>query len=157
MSTTELDAQIRSKYRNRLTDRERQAVIAACASGGVKQDIAKDFGIRPETVSRILRGVKTVQNPSNPLSHTYKSTLKDKAVRAIERGLDAKRDPYAAANIGVKVMSGIGEFSAGLHVDGTVAMQVSWSMPVQAVIESAVSESDIDVQSTAIIGPNASE
>ena len=129
---TVLDEQIARKTRQLLSETDKQAIIAACATGARKGDIAKDFGIRPETVSRLLKDVKQVQNKSNPLSSEYKPRLRDHAIRAIERGLQAKRDPYAAANIAVKVMSGIGEFVSGSHlqVDGAVAFQVSWG-PVQ--------------------------
>ncbi len=119
------------KFGKRLTKGEREAIIAACAHGAIKSQIAKDFGIRPETISRILKDVKELQYASNPLSTDYKPMLRDRAVRAITRGLDSTRDVYAAANIGVKVMTGIGEFVSGgnVQVNNIQAMALSWTMP----------------------------
>ncbi len=147
MSTPELDNQSSSKYANRLTRPQREAIIAACASGIPKSKIAKDFGVRPETISRTLRAVKKVDNPSNPLSSAYKPAMMDNAIKAINRGMTHKRDPYAAANIGVKVMSGIGEFTTANHlkVEGSIALEVSWlppQQPGQAQIVDAVPVDD---------------
>ena len=58
--------------------------------------------------------------------------MKQDAIAAVTAGLRASRDPYKAANIGVKVLEGIGEFVSGSHVDvdASVAIQVSW-LPAQ--------------------------
>ena len=122
-------SQVSRKPSRKLTSGERQAIIAACAvPGAVKQDIAKEYGIVPETISRMLREVKNVQSPSNPLADDYKSTLKNKAIKAVKSGLDWDDDPYKRANIGVKVLEGIGEFvgSQKLDVSGDVQLVVSW-------------------------------
>lgn len=132
MSTVLEPTQKIARSQRTLTSGERDAIIAACAAGAHKGDLAKEFGIRRETISRVLANVKTVSSESNPLSSDYKPSMKAKAVKAINRALDHRRDPYAAANIAVKVMSGIGEFVSGAHVqvEGHVALTVTW-LPTQ--------------------------
>ena len=148
MSTAQVDSNSPASTAKRLTSRDREAIIAACAAGGIKRNIAKEFGIRPETISRVLRAVKQVQRESNPLSTSYKPTLREKSVQAIIRGLDSKRDPYAAANIAVKVMSGIGEFVSGTKVDvqGDVSIVFRWQ---QEQVTPGDAQ-DIDVEHKAI-------
>ncbi len=116
------------KSPRQLTLAERSAIIAACAVPGAhKGNIARDFDIRQETVSRLLRDVKLVQNVSNPLAADYKPALKHEALTAVKRGLKHKADPYKAANIGVRVLEGIGEFGYHVEVDERREVIIRWA------------------------------
>ena len=132
VSTTQPETQPQRKVKQTLTVAQRQTIVAACAVGAHKGNLAKEFNVRPEVISRILRKVKEVQTESNPLRDDYRPALKEKALRSVRRGLDCHRDPYKAANIGVKVLEGIGEFVSGSHLDldASVAIKVSW-LPAQ--------------------------
>ena len=122
-----LDVKPAPKERHILTNAQRDAILLACGTGAHKGNLAKEFGIRPETISRIIRQAKTVQTPSNPLASDYRPNMKQRAVKAINRGLECKRDPYKAANIGVKVLEGIGEFSQHSQVDEHREIVVRWA------------------------------
>jgi hypothetical protein len=109
-----------------------QAVIAAHATGMTLEQCAQAFEIHRNTVQRWCRDVRRVENPANPLASDYKPGLRAQAVQAITRGLTSKRDPYRAADIGVKVMTGIGEFQSKVDVDHDIAITVNWGHTQQA-------------------------
>ncbi len=121
------------KARQGLTIPEKQAIVAACSQPGAhKGNIAKQFNVRPEVVSRLLRDVKAVQNDANPLAKDWKERVMPKLQRTVERGLDYKGDPIGAANMAVKVMYGAGYLSTSskVEVDADVRLTVAWQ-PVQ--------------------------
>lgn len=131
-----------------LTRAQREALIAECALGErSKRDIAKSYNIRPESLSRILREVKSVQSPSNPFADNYKTAMKIEAVGAVTRALRAKRDVYRAGDIGVRVLEGLGEFVKGaqVNVDGAIGVAVSWSMNAPAI---DITPEQVDQEST---------
>jgi hypothetical protein len=105
-----------------------QAVIAAVATGLSLEQAAQEFGIHRNTVQRWCQNVRNVQNPANPLSRDYKPAMRQRAVQAITRALDTKRDPYRAGELGVKVMTGLGEFASGnqLQLDTNLAITIEW-------------------------------
>ena len=124
----------RRHQRPRFTESEKQALIAAVAAGGVKKQIAQDFGIKPQSLSRILRNVKDVDHPSNPLAKDFKATLRHKAVASVTRALDSKRDVYRAGDIGIKVLQGLGDLVQGVqhNVEGNVGFTVRWMSQAEA-------------------------
>lgn len=112
MSAVESPPDEKRKSPRYLTDAERMTIIAACASGAHKGQLAQRFGVRPETISRLLRIVKSVKDPANPLATgQYKETLRLKATAAVVDGLDCADDAYKRANVGCRVLEGIGEFN----------------------------------------------
>ena len=132
VSTTEPTVQRTVQPRTILTPAARSAVVAAVAAGMTKTEAAQQFAIHRNTVTEICKEVSQLAHPANPLSEHWKPTMKQDAIAAVTAGLRASRDPYKAANIGVKVLEGIGEFVSGSHVDvdASVAIQVSW-LPAQ--------------------------
>ena len=116
---------------NPLTNPEKLAIVAACAVPGAhKGNIAKQFGVRREVISRLLADVRLVQNPANPLADDFKPAVKHEAWQAVRKGMAYKRDPYKAASVGLRVLEGSGELNARLDIDASVAIQVSW-LPAQ--------------------------
>jgi len=109
MSTELLTSTPRSKYGPKLTPQERTAIIAAVVAGTPKGEIAKHFHVHPNTISQMIRQVKTVKNPANPLNSDFRQEFRTKAIAAVKSGLDSDLDPYKRANIGVRVLEGIGE------------------------------------------------
>ncbi len=124
--------QVAARRRNQLTPAEKIAIIAAVASGQRKRDIAKDYGLHPSQISRMLTDVKSVNRASNPLAKDWKERVMPKLQRTVERGLDYKGDPIGAANMAVKVMYGAGYLSTSskVEVDADVRLTVAWQ-PVQ--------------------------
>ena len=120
-----------------LTDAERFAIVAAVATGAVKSQLAQRFDVRPETISRLIRKVKSINDPDNPLAkRNYREMLRTKAIAAITDGLDTPDDAYKRANIGVKVLEGIGEFTT-TH-DQDVHIEVSWAGDAQSSESQAI-------------------
>lgn len=123
---------VTARRRNQLTPAEKVAIIAAVASGQRKRDIAKDYGLHPSQISRMLTDVKSVNRESNPLSKDWKARVMPKLQRTVERGLDYKGDPIGAANMAVKVMYGAGYLSTSskVEMDADIRLTVAWQ-PVQ--------------------------
>ena len=107
------------------------ASIAARASGLSQRDIPKQFSVHPNTVQRVCAQVAKVNHPANPLANDWKSTARSVAQRAVIDGMEQRKDVVSAANIGIKVLQGIGDLqsTSNVTVDGSVAMQLSWTMP----------------------------
>lgn len=135
-----------------LTSAQKMAIVAACSVPGCsKSRIAKDFNVRPEVVSRLLKGVKDVQNESNPLSKDWKERSLGVAQTAVIRGMKHKSDPVGAANVALKLMHGTGYLLSGTHVqiEGNVALTVTW-LPTQMPEYETDSEKVIDAPHTLI-------
>jgi DNA-binding CsgD family transcriptional regulator len=105
----------------RLDEASRAAIVAAVASGQAQTEVARQFNVHRNTVWSLCNNVKSVRNPANPLSPDYKEALKVKAIGAIHDGLAHKKNPYKAAELGVEVMKGIGEFQSGNQVNVSMA------------------------------------
>src|SRR5262245_25062891 len=68
------------------------AIYAAVSTGRAQKQVAKDFGVHPNTVCKIVARVREeVDSPANPLSG-FRDVLRSKAVTAVESGLDCKKD-----------------------------------------------------------------
>ncbi len=151
-------------YRVQLTPAEKQAMIAAIAAGRRKSDIAKEYGILPQSLSRMIRDVKNVASSTNPLAKDWKERVMPKLQRTVERGLDYKGDPIGAANMAVKVMYGAGYLSTSskVEVDADVRLTVAWQ-PVQgaeyaATVQSVASSvSDVVDAEARMIGEGEGE
>lgn len=128
MSSTELSGKATTQPKKRLTGPERQAIIAAVAMGTTKAQLAQEFGVHPNTISNICEAVHKLNHPANPMAKDLKSALVHKAGNAISRALDSSHDVYRAADIGVKVMTGLGEFVSGTQtkVDAVANIVVQW-------------------------------
>ena len=104
------------KYR--WTDaKTRMAMVADRISGMPITAIAEKYGVNPSTVSRTCKRFRE-DAPESEWAKTagdYRQDFKVKAVRAVEAGLDDDRDSYKRGNLGVKVMTGLGEFSTSHH------------------------------------------
>lgn len=136
---------------------EHAALIAALATGKSQTQVAKDFGLHRNTVSRLARKVKQIEHVSNPLSKSYKDRLKPKAYGAVERGLDSKRDPYKAATVGLRFLEGSGELTAGgnVQVDVNIPITFSWGATQEPEYESERDVTPAQVAESASKDPSA--
>ena len=107
---------------------EKAALIAAVAAGMTQAQAAQHFGVHENTAQRWCAEVAKVNNNANPLVKTWKEALVHEAAAAVRDGLRAKRDPYRSADIGVKVLTGLGEFTSGntTKVDAVANIVVTW-------------------------------
>lgn len=135
--------------RKPLTKDETAAIVAAVAAGRTQTDVAKAFGLHRNSVNRICKAVKMVDNIANPLARGYKPVVVEKAFKALIAGLDCEDDPYARGNLGLKSLYGTGEFVNGtnVQVDTDIAINISWGAaqeperepidvtPIQDVVE----------------------
>lgn len=142
------------RARPRIIPATKAAIIAALATGMTQSQASKEFGVHPNSVQRLVKLVKLDNHPANPLNKDWKLVARSKAQRAVERGMDHKSDPIGAANIGLKVLYGIGDLLNGSHmqVDGNVGLTVSW-MPIAPPEYGSTSEPQgdvIDVPSNAL-------
>ncbi len=132
------------KPQRHLTPDEQAAIIAAVATGRPQVQVAKDFGVHRNTVYAIVKGVKALEHPANPLANGYKPVIERESASAILRGLQCTDNPYDAAKIGVECMKGLGVFANGSHVqvDTDIAINISWGSaqePEQTVIDTTAS------------------
>jgi len=120
-----------TKPQRRLLPKQRAAIIAALGAGHTQAELAQQYGVHPNTIYNLWKLVRQDDSPSNPASNDWKSTARHKAQKAVERGLDHASDVIGSANIGLKVLYGIGDLVQGANVQvaGNVALTVSW-LPV---------------------------
>jgi hypothetical protein len=112
----------------RLTPAMRGALIAALTAGMSQVEVAEQFKVHRNTVSRMFNQVKRINHPANPLSVEWKNGALPVAQGAVMRGMSHEGDPIGAANVALKLMHGIGYLTTSnqLQVDGNVNLQVSW-------------------------------
>lgn len=136
------------------TPAERAALIAAVAGGMPQAEAAQHFNVHRNTVSRWCLAVRKVDNPANPMSKEWKETVKTHAIKAVENGLKCNEDPYKAANIGVRVLEGIGEFVAtkDVHVNMTGVIA---AIPEELLVDMVMTPA-IDVEYTPSLPDNDS-
>ncbi len=108
------------------------AIIAARATGLSQAQIAEQFKVHVNTVQRVCAQVAEVDHPSNPLAKDWKSQARVTAQQAVTDGMTQRKDVVSAANIGLKVLYGIGDLSTSskVEVDADVRLTVAWQ-PVQ--------------------------
>ena len=122
---TPLDRQV--KIPIRLSETQKQAAIAAVASGLSQTQVAKQFGLHVNTVNRWMQAVKKVADSGLPSD--WRSTMRLKAVDAVTQGLDCKDDPYKRGELGNKALIGLGEFKAGDQVSVNVLVNQISGLP----------------------------
>jgi transposase len=107
---------------------QKQALIAAVASGMPQRQAAQEFGVHRNTVTMLMKSVKQYAHAANPLSKDWKDSALAVAQSAVHRGMLHESDPIGAANVALKLMHGIGYLTTSnqLQVDGNVNLQVSW-------------------------------
>ncbi len=116
----------------RLTPAEKGALIAALSQGMSQIEAAEQFKVHRNTVHRLFNQVKAVNHPANPLAGDWKSKARSDAQQAVTDGMTQRKDVVSAANIGLKVLYGIGDLSTSskVEVDADVRLTVAWQ-PVQ--------------------------
>ena len=95
-----------------LSDPQRQAIIVAVSSGRSQTSVAKEFGVHLNTVNRIINTVRntTKQAGITASGSDWRQSQTQRAVRAVDAGLDATDDPYKRATIGVQALKGLGVY-----------------------------------------------
>jgi hypothetical protein len=116
------------RHKPRILPSTKAAIIAALGAGLTQSQAAQQFGVHFNSVQRLAKLVRQDTHLANPLKKDWKDTARIKAQKAVERGLEHRSDPIGSANIGLKVLYGIGDLSNSdkLQVDGNVNLQVSW-------------------------------
>ncbi len=106
-------------------------------------DVAKSFGVHPNTVFNIVSAVRSCDIEDNPLALDWKSGVIRKAQRAVDNLLELKSDPVAAGNAGLKVLYGTGELVSGsqIAVKGDIALTVSW-LPMQPTDQAQITSAE---------------
>ena len=124
-----VESTIRS--RPRIPAATKAAIIAALGSGCTQAQAAQRFKVHPNTVHALWKIVKQDQHPSNVANLDWKSQARVTAQNAVMEGMEQRKDVISAANIGLKVLYGIGDLVQGSNVQvaGNVALTVSW-MPM---------------------------
>ncbi len=115
-----------------LSPAKKSAIIAALTQGLSQTEAAQQFGIHRNTVSKLFNQVRRVDHPANPLAGDWKSKARSDAQQAVTDGMTQRKDVVSAANIGLKVLYGIGDLSTSskVEVDADVRLTVAWQ-PVQ--------------------------
>lgn len=128
MSTETLTPERTVKPQRHLTADEQAAIIAAVATGRTQTQVAKDFNVHRNTVYAIVKGVKALDHPANPLANGYKPVLERESVSALLRGLRHEENPYEAAKIGVSCMRGLGIFTDSIQMDAVHDIHITWGV-----------------------------
>lgn len=96
----------------RLTDAERHAIVAMWATQGSITHVANHFNVHRNTVSDLVKSVKSVQNAdSSDWRKKLTEELPTKAVAAIERSLIDETDVHKAAGTALSYFKGTGVMS----------------------------------------------
>ena len=89
------------------------AIVSNYLEGMKQVDIARKFDLHRVTVSKVvsrfMREADLAENTK--VSGDWKQALAERAVEAIEDGLKNRKEPYKRANLGVRVMKGLGHFN----------------------------------------------
>jgi len=128
MPDTQTDSTVQDAvlHKQRLTPAAQMALVAAVAAGMSQAQAAKEFGVHRNTVSNLCGTVRKVDKDANPLREGFKPRLIQKAVKALEAGLDCPDDPYKRANAGVKTLEGLGVFSQRVETDSVQHITITW-------------------------------
>lgn len=140
------------KPKTGLTDGEKAAIVMMRAQNLSYAVIGRRLGRNPDSVAQYVRGLKEAAKGYG-VEGDWKQELKEKSIEAIYDGLDCTESPYKRADLGVKVMKGIGEFRADSVVQLNNLVQNTppeWqdryrTVTVEGVVdESAIEESGKD-------------
>ena len=107
------EPKVKKKYHHTSVDVQK-AIILDRSAGLADHQCAKKYGVSVATVnrcwSRFAKSAKAERHLAEEPIGVFHSRIRRKAIDAVESGLDHKADPYKRADVGVKVMKGIGEF-----------------------------------------------
>lgn len=94
----------------RLTDAERHAIVAMWSKDGSITRVANHFNVHRNTVSDLVKQVRSVQNSGSPSDWRKKLTdeLPNQSVAAIERSIQDTEDVHKAASTAIAHLKGIG-------------------------------------------------
>ena len=121
-------------------------MLAALASGITQTQVAKEFGVHPNTVFQLWKTVREDMSPTNPATMDWKASFRTKARMAVERGLDHVQDPIGAGNLAVKVLSGLGDLVTGQRLEVEGGITVSW-LPASSGYADAIDVTPQDIVS----------
>lgn len=100
--------------------RPREKIIAARLAGATREETARKLHVSVRTVDEVMRDARREGYLTKEVDAlNWKDRLKDSSIEAVEAGLNCTKDPYKRADVGVKVLKGIGEFTEthqGLHL-----------------------------------------
>ncbi len=99
-----------SKTTRFLNETQRQAIIAEVASGRKQVDVAQAFNVHPNTVNSLVRAVRTAGTQA--FSADWRTKQTTNAITAVDCGLTHDADPYRRADLGVKVLTGLGVYKS---------------------------------------------
>lgn len=98
----------------------REKILKARLAGATREETARKLHVSVRTVDEVMRDARREGYLTKEVDAlTWKDRLKDKSITAVEAGLNCNKDPYRRADVGVKVLKGIGEFTEthqGLHL-----------------------------------------
>lgn len=135
MSTTlqppDNDPKPRRSSQRRLSEAEKQSIVAYVAQGHTQQQAAKQFNCHPNTVGTLLKPIKEV--PNSPLNTGWRSklveTLPQLSVDAIERSIKDDQDVHKAATTALSHLKGIGALAQEGATNVNVFIQQVANLP----------------------------
>lgn len=106
-----------------LPEPTRRAIVGAYSVNGSIAMTAREFGVHRNTVATLVKSVRHIQN--SPVNKEWKSAQRERAVRAVNAALDCEDDPYRRGDIGVKALTGLGEYRRENEGDANVNVFVT--------------------------------
>lgn len=130
MSTTPTN-EIRNGSQRRLSEAEKQSIVAAVATGKSQTQVAIEFGVHRNTVWALCQPVKEIAN--SPLNPGWRSklneTLPQLSVDAIERSVKDTDDVHKAAGTAIQHLKGIGVLASENSSQVNVFVQQIQGLP----------------------------
>ena len=127
--------------KRKLNELDRTAIVAARVLGKSVVQIAADHGVSRQTIHNVLRMLKEAHDSDDMNAAAYVNRLKRKSIVAVEAGLKSRDeiveeggtadeyDRYKTANLGMKVLEGVGEFkntSVNEHIHRFLSLPADW-------------------------------
>lgn len=108
----------------RLSEPEKQSIIAQVALGKSQTQAALDFGVHRNTVWALCQPVKDL--PGSPLDKTWRTRMTDElpalAVNAMQASMEDREDVHRAASTGIALLKGIGALASDNATTLTVSV-----------------------------------
>ena len=105
-----VETTVASRQSRYLNDAQRQAIVSAVSSGIPQNVVAQQFGVNRVTVSKIMRSMR--QATHDMLGGDWKQQQVTLGATAVNAGLRCEDDPYRRADLGVKVLTGLGVYKS---------------------------------------------
>ncbi len=102
----------------RLTEAQRNEIIAKRMMGTPAADIASEYNIHAATVWRVCN---SVQNAAKAAAQDWRENQAGLAVKSVNRALIDDSDTYKSAGIAVQALKGLGVYQADNSVQLNVA------------------------------------